>query len=84
MDQYALRTGESLTYEKLARRSGLSKATLESIASRRDYNPTLETVDRLCAALMCQPGDLLAYKKTRPRDSSRLEQHEPSSTPTIR
>lgn len=59
------RTGEHLTYGQVAERAGLSRQTVESLASRRDYNSTLTTVAKLCRALDCEPGDLLAL---RPRD----------------
>ena len=54
-----LRTGEQVTYEALAQRTGLSRATLESIASRPSYNATLSTIAAICRALGCQPGDIL-------------------------
>lgn len=59
MDAYMARTGERLTYESLAKKTGLSRATLESIAARPEYNTRLSTVERLCRALSCQPGELL-------------------------
>ena len=59
MRKHRQRTGERMTYEKLAERTGLSKATLESVASRGNYNTRLSTIDKLCRALGCQPSDLL-------------------------
>jgi DNA-binding Xre family transcriptional regulator len=59
MERYRRRTGVRLTYERIAERTGLSKGTLEAIASRPDYNPTLATVEKLCLVLECTPGDLL-------------------------
>lgn len=59
MERYRYRTGERLTYEKLAERTGLSRTTIEAIASRPGYNTTLATVEKLCEALECSPGDLL-------------------------
>lgn len=53
------RTGEHLTYETLAQRTGLARATLESLASRQSYNAKLSTIALICRALGCQPGDLL-------------------------
>jgi putative transcriptional regulator len=60
MEAYRRETGERLTYETLAARSGLSKATLQSLASRPSYNARLSTIERLCRALGCAPGELLA------------------------
>jgi putative transcriptional regulator len=61
MEAYRKRTGERLTYEALAERTGLARSTLESLASRPSYNTRLSTIDRLCRALGCQPGELLGY-----------------------
>jgi DNA-binding Xre family transcriptional regulator len=59
METYRKRTGERLTYEKLAHASGLSISTLQSLAARPHYNTRLSTVEKLCLALGCKPGDLL-------------------------
>ena len=48
-----------MTYKSLAQSTGLSRQTLESVASRANYNSTLDTIGKLCHALGCQPGDLL-------------------------
>ena len=50
-----------LTYEILANMTGLSRATIEAVGSRSDYNPTLETIDLICTALECCPSFLLEY-----------------------
>lgn len=59
MEAYHRRTGERLTYETLAERTGLAASTLASLATRGAYNTRLSTIDRLCAVLDCMPGDLL-------------------------
>jgi len=59
MNVYRQKTGEKLTYDELSKKTGISRATLESIASRQSYNPTLATIDKLCTALLVEPGDLL-------------------------
>lgn len=59
MEDHRRRTGERMTYELLARRTGLARATLESLASRESYNTRLSTIEKLCRALGCTPGDLL-------------------------
>lgn len=59
MDEHRRRTGERITHEHLAELTGLSRATLESLASRDTYNTRLSTIAKLCRALNCQPGDLL-------------------------
>ena len=64
MQAYTARTGERLTYEALAERTGLARSTIESIATRSGYNASLATIERICIALHCAPGDLLKLKKT--------------------
>lgn len=59
MEDYRRRTGVRMTYELLSRQTGLSRATLESVASRHSYNTRLSTIEKLCVALECKPGDLL-------------------------
>lgn len=59
MEEYRHRTGDRMTYERLARLTGLACATLQSLASRPDYNTRLSTIAKLCLALDCQPGTLL-------------------------
>ena len=59
MIAYRERTGEPLTYAMLAERTGLSRFSLESLGTRESYNTTLDTVERICVALGCAPGELL-------------------------
>lgn len=63
MAAYGERHGERLTYHKLAERTGVSKATLEAIGSRPDYNTTLFVLDSLCTYLECDISQLLVYRK---------------------
>ncbi len=60
MDAYEARTGQRVTYASLASATGLSRPTLESMATRPGYNASLATIERICMALHCTPGDLLA------------------------
>lgn len=59
MESHRRRTGIRLTYASLARETGISSSTLQSLAARRGYNTRLSTIARLCVALDCAPGDLL-------------------------
>ena len=63
METYRRRTGERMTYQKLAERTGLARSTLESIATRRDYNAGLSTINKICKALGCEPVTLLKYRE---------------------
>lgn len=65
MERYSAQTGERITYAQLAALSGIAQTTVESIASRKDYNPTLKTLARLCVVLRCAPGELLELQTTK-------------------
>lgn len=59
MEAYRQRTGTKLTYELLAEQTGIALTTLQSLAARAGYNTRLSTIDKICVALKCNPGDLL-------------------------
>ena len=59
MEAHRRRTGTRLTYEVLAEQTGIAITTLQSLAARPGYNTRLSTIERLCIALGCTPGDLL-------------------------
>jgi DNA-binding Xre family transcriptional regulator len=65
MEAYRRRTGVRLTYGILSKRTSISVETLQSIAVRPGYNTRLSTIERLCRALECTPGDLLEMPKGR-------------------
>jgi transcriptional regulator with XRE-family HTH domain len=67
MEGYRLRTGERMTYEKLAALSGVSVGTLQSIGSRPGYHPTLANVERLCLALGVPIQDLVEVVPNPPK-----------------
>lgn len=59
MQRHERACGEKLTYSTLAKKTGLSRATLEAIGSRAGYLPSLRVIDQICAALNCDVSDLL-------------------------
>ncbi|WP_420808000.1 helix-turn-helix domain-containing protein [Aliidiomarina minuta] len=61
MSAYGKKNGCKLTYHELAELTGLSKATLEAVGSRPDYNTTLATIDALCSYFNCDIQDLLEF-----------------------
>ncbi len=65
MVAYRERTGQRMTYETLSLASGISVATLQSLAARPGYNTRLSTIERVCVALQCTPGDLLELTEGR-------------------
>ena len=64
MVDYARKTGTKTTYAEIAKATGLSKATLEALGSRDDYNTTLATIDLLCEYLECDVATLLEHQPT--------------------
>lgn len=60
MERYRQRTGIRLTYESLSEQTGISVDTLQSMATRKGYNTRLTMIEKLCLALKCSPGELLA------------------------
>lgn len=63
VERHETLTGERVTYARLAEMTGIALSTIESLASRRDYNPTSKTLARICAALNCAPGELLELER---------------------
>lgn len=63
MDTYRERTGMRLTYELIAEKTGISIATLQSLAARSSYNTRLSTIERLCKFFACHPSDLLELRE---------------------
>jgi putative transcriptional regulator len=46
----------------LAERIGITEANLSLLKSSKVKGVRFETLDKICAALECQPGDLLEYR----------------------
>ena len=65
MDAYRSRTGTRMTYQVLAERTGVSRATIQSLATRRGYNGSLSTIAKLCEALDCDLADMLALERVK-------------------
>lgn len=59
MENFRRESGVRLTYDSLAEITGISINTLQALATRAGYNTRLTTIESLCRALNCQPGDLL-------------------------
>ncbi|MGE0282185.1 MAG: helix-turn-helix domain-containing protein [Rhizobiaceae bacterium] len=59
IESHRRKTGVRLTYDSLSKQTGVSVNTLQSLATRPTYNTRLSTIEKLCRALSCTPGDLL-------------------------
>ncbi|BCQ66234.1 putative transcriptional regulator [Pseudomonas protegens] len=52
--------------KELAAILGITEANLSLLKNGKVKGMKIETLDKLCAALDCQPGDLLEYQATEP------------------
>ncbi|MGH6982175.1 MAG: helix-turn-helix domain-containing protein [Stellaceae bacterium] len=50
--------------KELAETIGITEANLSLLKSGKVKGVRFETLDKICAALECQPGDLLEYRPT--------------------
>lgn len=48
--------------KELAERIGMTEANMSLLKSGKVKGVRFETLDKICAALDCQPGDLLEFK----------------------
>lgn len=53
--------------KELAERIGITEANLSLLKSGKVKGVRFDTLDAICAALDCQPGDLLEHRKDPPR-----------------
>ena len=67
VEAYKRRTGERMTYEILAERTGLAKGTFRNIGSRRKSGANLSTIAQICGVLGISPGDLLEVVEVLPK-----------------
>ena len=51
-----------MSVTELSRRVGITVANISVLKNGRARAVRVETLDRLCRALDCQPGDLLEYR----------------------
>ena len=61
--------GRKLTYETLAKYTGISRQTLARIASPKGCNTTIENMERLCRFFKCRPEELLLFDPPLPTAS---------------
>jgi putative transcriptional regulator len=54
-----------MSQTELARLSGVSLVTVNAMTQNRTKQFSLLTLDKICGALKCQPGDLLERKRGR-------------------
>ena len=63
--------GDQMSQSELARRAGLSFATVNRLCTNATKQVSLETLDRISKVLGCKPGELLERKPERRRPKKR-------------
>lgn len=66
MAERQFRTGARLTFDEVAKETGIHRTTLSKIANLRSYNTTTDNIDKLCRFFQCQVGELMEYIETNP------------------
>lgn len=61
LDEYESRTGLRPSYSELSKLTKIAPDTLKSIASRKHYNTTLDTLEALGAKLGVDPRKFLTW-----------------------
>lgn len=60
-----------MSQRELSRRSGVSLVTVNAIANNGTTRVDLSTIDKICEALECEPGELLERETRRPKRAKR-------------
>ena len=60
-----LLAGQGRTYYWLAKEAGISHTTLWRLKKDKALGINFETLEKICEALKCQPGDILALPSVR-------------------
>ena len=63
-----------LKMSDIARETGLAKATVHALYHDRVQKVDYRVIDKLCAALNCQPGDLFEYIPNKKEESANAAQ----------
>jgi putative transcriptional regulator len=62
LDDYEAKTGLRMSYDDIAEATGISKDTLKALASREDYNTTLQTISKISNTVNASPLKYLTWK----------------------
>ncbi|MCL2747061.1 MAG: helix-turn-helix transcriptional regulator [Oscillospiraceae bacterium] len=60
-----------MSVTELTERVGLTMANVSLIKNGKVKAVKLSTLDKICEALDCQPGDILEYKADKPLDTDK-------------
>jgi len=70
-------SGHSRTFYWLAKETGISHTTLWRLKKGKALGINFDTLEKLCRALRCQPGDLLSLTNGNKIGKSRSAKREP-------
>ena len=61
------------TFYWLAKETGISHTTLWRLKKGKALGINFETLEKICQALSCQPGDMLTLNSTKTRPKARVK-----------
>jgi putative transcriptional regulator len=65
---HELLAGQGRSFYWLAKQTGISHTTLWRLKKGKSFGINLDTLEKMCRALACQPGDILTSNgKKRPK-----------------
>ena len=73
-----------MTLTELSERIGITLANLSILKTGKARAVRFSTLEAICEALECQPGDLLEFDSARQPTKRRRGQPAPTSKPTLR
>jgi putative transcriptional regulator len=76
-----LLAGHGRTFYWLAKETGISHTTLWRLKKGKALGINFDTLEKICAALACQPGDVLTVGNHKKRQKTQLSPR-PGSTKT--
>ena len=63
-----IQEGKRVTLEMISDETGIHRTTLSKISNNKDYNTTIDVLDRLCAYFDVPLGELAEYVKVDKKD----------------
>jgi putative transcriptional regulator len=57
----------------LAKQTGISHTTLWRLKKGKAFGMNLDTLEKMCRVLACQPGDILTMPNSRPKSKPKTQ-----------
>ena len=61
LDDKSFQDKEKITLNEVAKKTGISRATLNRVVNTPGYNTNTDTINALCKYFECGPGKLMEY-----------------------